>query len=324
MKGFLKTFVIGLAALFLIFSGAMITLGLAAGNDLKRVLRDYVLSEEEKEAIIQAQKRVQEPARIPREQPQSTDDILEALAERVGSTKVNELAESFEAKLNGLRERETYLEQRYTEMRIAEGDLDRKARLLKRERADVERQRQTFDKEREDFALKQVEIAKQVQLIDQVERKQMIAQVKVYEAMKDAAWQNLRQLSPDMIARYLALMDAKKAARIMTLANDDQEYPTISYDIIQSWRTIDLDGISGDQTQRLADLYVYIKADTVADMLIEDNNVTEAAKIILAMQARGGAKKAAAVRIALAEKDALFDNKITLFLDSYDPAGASQ
>ena len=324
MKGFLKTFVVGLAALFLVFAGAVITIGLAAGNDLKRVMREYVLSAEEKDVLVQARKRIQEPARIERQQPQSTDEILEALAERVGSTKVNELAESFEAKLNGLRERETYLEQRYTEMRIAEGDLDRKARLLKRERADVDRERRDFEKEREDFALQQVEIAKQVQVIDQVERKQMLAQVKVYEAMKDAAWQNLRQLTPDMIARYLALMDAKKAARIMTLANDDQEYPTISYDIIQAWRTIDLDGISGDQTQRLAGLYVFIKPDTVADMLIEENNVTEVSKILLAMQARGGAKKVAAVRVAIAAKDAIFDNKITMFLDSYEETGGAQ
>ena len=44
MKGFLKTFVIGLATMFLIFSGAVVSLGLVAGNDLKRVLREYVLT----------------------------------------------------------------------------------------------------------------------------------------------------------------------------------------------------------------------------------------------------------------------------------------
>ena len=85
-----------------------------------------------------------------------------------------------------------------------------------------------------------------------------------------------------------------------------------------------MDGISGDQTDRLADLYIYIKPDKVADMLIEENNVKEAAKILLAMQAKGGAKKVAPVRVALAEKDELYNNSISQFLDQYEAAGATQ
>ncbi len=324
MKGFLRTFIVGLAALFLIFAGAVVTVGLAAGSDVKRVMREYVLSDEEKETLRQARNKVAEPALIPREQPRNTDEILEALAERVGSNKINELAEEFKAKLNGLTERTAYLDQRYTELRIAEGDLDRKARQIKRERLDLLNEQEIYEKESADFARKQLEIVKQVQLISDIEQKRMLDQVKMLEQMKDAAWKSIRRNDPLLIARYLSLMDAKKAARLLTLANEDEEYLGLGHDIIKAWRTIDLEGISGDQINRLADLYVYLKPDEVADILIAEKDVEQAAMILLAIQERGGAKKSAAVNVLLNEKDELFAADIDKFMLKYKPEEAAQ
>lgn len=324
MSGFLRTFVIGLAALFLLAAGMVVTVGLTAGGDIKRVMRSFILNDDERAAIENSRKQAVEPPMIQRIGHESEDELLEALAERVGSNKISQVHAELKAKLSSLRERDAYLEQRYTEMRIAEGDLDRKARQLKRERYDVVALIKEMKSEQAEFARKQSAIVMQIQVLSEVERKRMIDQAKIFEQMKDAAWKSLRNFSASEIARYLALMDSKKAAKILSLANVDDELPSIGYDIIKQWRLIDLEGVSGDQVQRLAGLYVYMPADEVADILLRRNNVEEAATIMLEMQLQSGTKKIAALKVALQEKDPEFSAQVDRFLSQGTAAGKTK
>ena len=46
MSGFMRTLIIGFAALFMIAAGAVVTVGLTAGGDVKRVMRSFILSDD--------------------------------------------------------------------------------------------------------------------------------------------------------------------------------------------------------------------------------------------------------------------------------------
>ncbi|NRA36922.1 MAG: hypothetical protein HRU15_02175 [Planctomycetes bacterium] len=318
MSGFMRTLIIGFAALFMIAAGAVVTVGLTAGGDVKRVMRSFILSDDERAAIESSQKHTVEAPLIQRVGHESEDELLAALAERVGSNKISQVHADLKAKLNSLRERDAYLEQRYTEMRIAEGDLDRKARQLKRERIELLVLVKEMNEDQAEFARKQSAIVLQIQVLSEVERKRMLDQAKIFEQMKDAAWKSLRNFSASEIARYLALMDSKKAAKILSLANADDELPSIGYEIIKQWRMIDLEGVSGDQIKRLAGLYVYMPAPEVADILLKRNNVDEAATIMMEMQNISGAKKVAALKQVLLEKDQEFLLQIDRLLAQSD------
>jgi flagellar motility protein MotE (MotC chaperone) len=134
---------------------------------------------------------------------------------------------------------------------------------------------------------------------------------KRFELQKDDAWPGLRGKAPREIARYLALMDPKRAARLLTLAGQDREYPDLVQAIHRSWLNLDLDGLSGDQVGRLATLYAFMAAEDVADALRAESGEDAAAVI----RAIGDPKKEAAILLAIRAEDPAREAEIQTHLE---------
>jgi flagellar motility protein MotE (MotC chaperone) len=152
------------------------------------------------------------------------------------------------------------------------------------------------------WAEAQASEAQRMQVMAEVEKARYRDQAKLFEQMKDNAWQSLRRFTPREIARYLALMDPKKASRLLVLAQQDQEYPTVAVAIHQEMLRIDLEAASGNQIQRLATLYSFMPADRILPYL-DNASPQEVADLLVAMEATTPPKKRAELMEALRKQD---------------------
>ena len=120
-------------------------------------------------------------------------------------------------------------------------------------------------------------------------------------------------------------MDPKKASRLLVLAQQDQEYPTVAVAIHQEMLRIDLDGASGTQVQRLATLYSFMPAEQVVPYL-DQATPQEVADILVAMETVTPVKKRAELMEILRKKDSRREQDIRQLIERTQKpaAGAAQ
>jgi hypothetical protein len=322
VNGFLRTLVFGLALLFMLMAGVVVTLAMAGEGDVRGYLRRLVLSEEEQGMLQAEADRAPRPPLIRTLPAQDKDEILQELADKVSANRVRELIAELRQKEQRLREQTNYINQREAELRIAEADLLRMQQDLQRERERVQRLVQDWEKRYAEFAELRTNTLNQINVMDAVRRERLTDQAKLFEAMGKAAWQSLRRFSAAEIAQYLALMETKKAADIMKEANKDVELPDLPYNIHQEWLKLDLDGMSGDHLGHLAELYGFMQPDDVAQRLLEVGDADQAATIIRNMQEDGKTKQAAKLLQALQRLGDDFERRVQRRLAESD-GGAS-
>lgn len=321
MNGFLRTFVVGLALLFLLLVAGLVTLGLATDGRIKMVLRQWVLDDKEEELLTRAEERPSEPPKIREQRGRDHEALIEELASNVARTQIQELRAELTQQRNLLAEQRAYLERRQADLTIAEGDLERRMRQLEDLRRQIASESSQLKKDMAEWARLRAEEAQRVQVLDAVEKARIAEQADVFAQMKTAAWNHLRTFKPQEIARYLALMEPKVAARILKQAVEDPEQPGLAHEITKDWLTLDLDGISGDQVQRLAELYALMPADEVAQYL-QQTRLPDVAAIYTRLSALNR-KKAGQVLEALRIRDPDLERQLLRYIDESTAGGGA-
>ena len=287
MNGFTRTLFIGLSILSILavtFAGTLLILFMSSGDARSR-LRNMIISPDERRALQNWRRREDEAPLLPaRRDAQGYEAALHEIAQRINETRVREMVEQLSQREAALEERARYIDQREAELRLAQGDLLRLQRQLETLRRELSETRHELDRRRQDFATLQLDNRRQIQVLDDVERTRAQEMAETYAMMRNP-WQQLRQLAPRDIARFLALMEPKRAARILDAAVADQEMPGVSTRIHSALLNLDLDGRSGDQTQRLAALYNLMRPAQILPFLAT-SDPDEVARIMAAMEAR--------------------------------------
>ncbi len=329
MNGFIKTMAFGLAALCLLLLAAGVTtlMMLKSNGSLSpKALRDLVLSQEEKEFLEARRHRPAEAPDVPPKSggPQaiSEEDILAQIADLANASHVSQLVVKLRRQQQALDERQAYLDQQWADLQLAKAGFER----IQRQDQEQEEKLKALAKQQEDerarWAAAQAAEAGRIQVFGEVEKGRYRDQAKLFEMMKDNAWQSLKRFEPREIARYLALMDAKKAARLLMLAQQDSEYPNAAVAISKEMLRLDLDNASGDQVERLASLYSFMPAEQILPYL-KDSRAEDIAGIMRAMAKSGQLKKRAELMEALRKEDSKREMDVRRLLEQGpDPAAA--
>lgn len=313
MQAFIRTVAFGLAGLFLILvSGGLTALFVAKSRRAfdPSTLRGLLLSEEERAWLADYHQRGEEPPPV-RSRGEDEEQLLRRIAELGAADEAQRLVAALRRQKQGLDERQAWLDRQEVELQLARADLERlRGQLDER----VERIRAETEVQRNEHAAWAQAAAAEARKLDvlrgiELERAKDLA--KRFELQKDDAWPGLRQKPPKEIARYLALMDSKRAARLMTLAGQDREYPDLLQAIHRAWLDLDLEGLSGNQVARLAPLYAFMAAEDVAKAL-RSERAEDAAAIIAAIE---DPKKEAAILLAIRSDDPAREAEIQTYLE---------
>lgn len=287
MDGFLKTLAFILAGLFLLCC----TAGLTALFLLKRKgivgpeqFRALVLDQEELHWLQAKDRRPEEPAERPREVPAADGqvderEILERIAERVNADRANDLIEQLRRQKSALDDRQEWLDRQNTELSLARADLQRLHRSLEEKEQELKDRLRRLEEERTRWALSQADVVKRTEALSAIERERYAEQARVYEQMKDAAWQSLKHFEPKEIARYLKLMEPKKAAKLLVLAEQDKDLPGVATAIQHAMLNLDPGAKSDEVLRQLAALYAFMKGDQVVSYL-KGSDTREVAAIL--------------------------------------------
>ncbi len=311
MAGFLRTSAYLLAALciLLVAAGVSTLIGLRSRGDLSpEKLRGLILSPEEQSWLKRMNDAPPEPAEhhAAAEPPPggvTEEELLTRIAERANADRATQVIEELRRRRLAIDERQAWLDQQNAELALSKGDLEHLRRQLDASRQQLEDERATLEDERAKWAAAQVQNTAAVQNLGEAEQVRYQQQAKLYEQMKDAAWQSLKRFEPKEIAKYLALMEQKKAAKMLTLAEQDKTLADgFTTAIHRELLRMDLGKQSGDQIQRLATLYGFMKGPEVAGYL-KDASPEEAADILIAL-GEGQVKKRAEILEALRTIDA--------------------
>jgi hypothetical protein len=326
MNGFVRTISYGLSALCLL----MLACGITALVVLKRggalspqVLRNLVLSPEEKSYLDEARRRPPEPADNPAaaKQGASEEQLLSELADMANASHVSQLVTKLRRQQQALDERQSYLDQQWADIQLARTGLERMQRQLQEQDQAAKELAHHQDEERARWAAAQSAEASRLQVIGDIEKARYKDQAKLFEAMKDAAWGSLRRFEARDIARYLALMEPKKAAHLLVLAQADGEYPNLAVAINKEMLRLDLDNASGDQSERLAQLYSFMPAEQVLPF-IKDASAEDIAAIMRAMAKGGQVKRRAELMEALRKQDGKREMEVRRLVELPAEAGA--
>ena len=317
MNGFFRTLVYGLAALGIV----LLVGGLTALSSLRtngklsaKSLRPLVLSTEEQAWLETMHQRSPEPAEVPATAASNEKELLVHIAEMAGAAHANQLMTSLRRQQDSLDERHVHLDQQWADVQLAKAGLERLQRQVQEQERTLTDKSKIQADERARWAVAQANEAQRMQVMAEVEKARYRDQAKLFEQMKDNAWQSLRRFTPREIARYLALMEPKKASRMLVLAQQDQEYPTVAVAIHQEMLRIDLDGASGVQVQRLATLYSFMPAEQIASYL-DQASPQEVADILVAMEIATPAKKRAELMEAMRKKDSRREQDIRRLIE---------
>jgi hypothetical protein len=311
MNGFLRTaaFILAGLCILLVSAGIATLIGLRTAGDLSpEKLRKFVLTEEEQAWLRKMNSRPPEsPAHKAESEPPpggvTEDELLTRIAERANADRATQVIEDLRRRRLALDERQAWIDQQHAELSLAKGDLEHLRRQLDASRQETQDERRRLDEERAQWASAQVQNTAAVQQLGEAEQVRYQQQAKLYEQMKDAAWQSLKRFEPREIAKYLALMEQKKAAKLLTIAEQDKSVPEgFTTAIHRELLKLNLERRSPDQIQRLATLYAFMKGPEVAGYL-KDSAPEEIADILIAM-GEGATKKRAAVLEALRAVDA--------------------
>ena len=311
MNGFLRTaaFILAALCILLVSAGIATLIGLRSSGDLSpEKLRKFVLTEEEQTWLKKMNNRPPESTehRVEAEPPPggvTEDELLTRIAERANADRATQVIEDLRRLRLALDERQAWIDQQNAELGLAKGDLEHLRRQLDASRQDLEEERRHLDDDRAQWAAAQVKNTAAVQQLGEAEQVRYQQQAKLYEQMKDAAWQSLKRFEPREIAKYLALMDQKKAAKLLTIAELDKTIPEGFTTLIhRELLKLSLERKSTDQIQRLATLYAFMKGPEVVGYL-KDSSPEEVADILIAM-GESATKKRAEVLEALRTVDA--------------------
>lgn len=308
MESFVRTAAYLLAGLCLLLIAAGVTaLVVLKGKGIigPQQFRDLVLTKEERAWITEMANRPEEPAE--RKRPEvalpgaaTEQEVVERIARRVNADRANEVLEEMRRDRAGLEERQAWIDRQNAELALARTDLQRLKRQVEERDEELRRKSKSMEEERTKWALSQADSVKRTEALSALERERYREQARIYEQMKDAAWQSLRRFEPKEIARYLKLMDGKKAAKMLVLAEQDKELPGLATSIQKAMLNIDLDEKTDDLVAHLAGLYSYMKGEQVVAYL-KDTSPAEIVRILAAMP--GAQKKQAEILEALRKAD---------------------
>ena len=310
MDGFVKTAAFILAGLFILCVAMGLSLIVVlkdAGTINPEKIRDFVLTEEERSWLSQMRSKPAEPAAevhhaAPAEGGATEEEILSRIAEKANASRATKVIEDLRLQKLALDERQAWLDQQNAELALARNDLQRLRRQLESKEQEIKDTAKKLEEERATWASAQAQNAKGIEAMGDAEKTRYQAQAKLYEQMKDAAWQSLKRFEPKEIARYLVLMETKKAAKMLSLAEADKTLPDdFVTNIHKELLRIDPNGASADQTTRLATLYAFMKGDEVVKYL-RASSVEETVDILNAM--KGNDKKRVEILESLRKADA--------------------
>lgn len=325
MNGFIKTLIAGLAALcvLLIAAGATVVATIRADGAFSvRALRSLVLTKDEQERLAMGVRP--QPARDSGGQrPENEQEMLVHIADLASASQANQLVNRLRRQQETLDERQAWIEQQWADLQLAKAGLERIQRQGQEQERKLGDQLKEQETERARWAAAQTAETARVQVVGQVEKARYKEQAKLFEQMKDSAWQSLRRFTPRDIARYLALMDPKKASRLLVLAQQDQELPDVAISIHREMLKLDLEGVTGEQSERLATLYSFMPADQVLSYL-QASSAQDIADLLLAMEKKGLAKKRAELMEALRKQDGAREMDVRALLEKAKPKDAVQ
>jgi flagellar motility protein MotE (MotC chaperone) len=309
MNALAKTLVYGMAALGALLVGLLgmllFTLNGDGALDVK-AMRALVITPQEREWIAAMRKRADEPAAAKHydevQVGMNRDELIDRIAESANTNQAGLLVEKLKSQQQALDERQAWIDQQWSDLQLAKGSLERMQRQLAEQQKTLAEAQQKQDQERARWAAAQADEAQRVQVMGDVEKARYRDQAKLFEQMKDNAWDSLRRFPPRDIARYLALMDPKKAARMLVLAQQDPDNPNLATAIHREMLMLDLDRATGDQTDRLANLYSFMPATQILPYL-KDSSPADIAALMKAMAAKGLVKKRAELMDALRQED---------------------
>ncbi len=301
MNSFARTMIYGLAALCVVFIAGVVTsvaVLRSKGVLEPSVLRALVLSKQERDWLDALHTRGPEKPVARSTRGASEEEVLERIAEMANADRATRLVSDIKLQKQGLDERQTELERQWSEYRLARTDLERLQSQLEARQARIVAEKNDQAGEQARWAAAQLSESNWIAQLGVAEKARYADQAKLFEQMKDQAWASLRRFEPREIARYLALMDAKKAARVLVAAEQDPEYGDLTPVIHREMLRLDLSGQSPDQSQRLATLYSFMPAEAVLPYL-RDASAQEVAEIMIAMETGGQEKKRAQLLEAL-------------------------
>ncbi len=295
MDGFVRTAAYILAAICLLLVAGGVTLAWSVsknGFNPGVALREKLLSEEEKDWLGKMKSMPEEPAEK-KPEPKAAhngpgqlneEELLTRIAERANADRATKVIEELRRSRDALDERQAWIDQQTAELALARNDLQRLRRSLEAKEGELKEQSKKMEEEHARWAAAQVDNAKSVTTMNEAEKARYREQARLYEAMKDSAWQSLKRMEPKEIARYLALMEQKKAAKLLTLAEADQKNLPDGFitRIHQELLNLDPEGRSGSQVQRLANLYAFMKGDQVVEYM-KGSTPEEVTEVLLAL-----------------------------------------
>jgi len=301
MQAFIRTLAFGLAILFLLLVSGGVTALLvlkSRGSFEPAKMRALVLNDEEQAWLADFHQRGEEPPQAaPREA--SEEALLRRIAELGAADEAQRLVAALRRQKQSLDERQTWIDHQEAELQLARADIERLRSQLDDRLAAVQRETEIQKSQHAAWAMAAAIEAKRMDVLRGIELERAKDLAKRFELQKDDAWPGLRVKQPKEIARYLALMDAKRASRLLTLASQDREYPDLIQAIHRAWLGLDLEGLSGDQATRLATLYSFMAPTEVAAGL-RGSNAEEAALVISAI---ADPRKEAAILLAIRAED---------------------
>lgn len=269
MSAFLRTFLMGMGILALLFFSAGVTalVLLKQSGQLPQAMRSVALTDEERELLGTLEDRAYEPPPLRRDADDSLDETLRRIAEMSNESTVRQLVEKLSLREEALAERAEILAEREAELRLAETDLVRLRRELDARRAEVQGMLDDLEQRSAEWAQARLREAEHLQTFSEVERARLQEAALRYQNSRQP-WEILRTLEdPREIARLLLFMEAKKAAKVLDAAVRDPAYRDMPRHLHHAMLTIDKDGLSGEQITRLAGLYALMRPEQVLPYL---------------------------------------------------------
>lgn len=325
MNSFVKTLVYGFAAIGVLLLSALGVLFLMLLKDDQlnaSALRSLVLSAEERDnlAAIKAQK--DEPPEKKHNSGGSgnmtQEELIDHIADVANASHATQLVSKLKSQQKALDERQAFMDQQWSDLQLAKAGLERMQRQLEDQDRTLSEQVRIQEQERARWAAAQSDEVNRTIVMGDVEKARYRDQARLFEQMKDSAWQSLKRFPPREIARYLHEMIDKKAARLLVLAQQDPEMPDIAIAIHQEMLRMDPTQATGSQVERLAILYSFMPATQVL-AYIKASTPAEVAELLKAMATRGQAKKRAEILEALRAEDSKREMEVRRLLDQATP-----
>lgn len=322
MNSFIRTLIHGFAAIgvLLVSALAALLIMLLMNQQLDaKALRAAVLTSEERETLAAVRTQADEPAPARHVETVPTGSMTEEemvahIADLANASHASQLVAKLKQQQQALDERQTWMDQQWSDLQLAKAGLERLGRQLGEQERKLAEQARLQEQERARWAAAQVDEAGKMTVVGEVEKARYKDQAKLFEAMKDNAWLSLKRFPARDIARYLALMEGKKAARLLVLAQQDEETPGIAVAIHQEMLRLDMNQATGDQIERLATLYSFMPAAQILSY-IKSSSAEEVADLMRAMAAKGQVKKRAELLEALRGEDAKRELEVRRLLE---------